>query len=623
MVKYFIFSLLLFFASFLEGQNTIQNIPDSLLTNADGVMLKNDHILEFLAKDDLIYTVDQSILILSNSADDLNNVILSYDKFKKIEEIKITILDEKRNVIKTVKRKDMQDIAVNDGITLASDHRYLYYKVSHPKTPIFLDIQYKISAKQSFYIIPYSINKKNTSIWSGNYTLKNHDVKNKVRFSGNYHKNLKIDTLPELHSYHFEFLPQHFNSINNEDKNNDKGIIYTVMEDFVMDGVSGNFSSWKNFGMWLTKLNEGQQTLDLKVQQDVKDIIKGETNKVEIVKKLYTYLQANTRYVSIQLGIGGWKPMSAQEVHETKFGDCKALSNYMHSLLKVVDINSFYVIISAGKDHKEPNEEFPQNVFNHAILGVPLESDTIYLECTSSSNDFGYLGTFTSDRTALCVDGSNSKLIKTTSYDENQNIMVSKYKISLKPDHISTITAIKQFEGIMKEYLSYENTKNMDENAFNAFFLEQSKNGLSNLVIKQRRYNPYHLSFEYTSDYGVSRSNNRFQIPMEQDNMPILKNISFNKNILEIEIGETRIDTISLEIPLGCIVEKGVQNFEFDTPMIKLQTHFYHDRQSVSVIRKSVLKKGKFIVDDSNQLEKIKKSVTKFCTEKMVILCKS
>jgi hypothetical protein len=119
------------------------------------------------------------------------------------------------------------------------------------------------------------------------------------------------------------------------------------------------------------------------------DTIQSDKDKVRF---LYRYLQQNMRYVSVQLGIGGLKPFPAMFVDQKKYGDCKALTNYMGALLRAVNIPSCYAIVNAGTNAKPADPKFPDNVFNHVILCVPLKNDTTWLECTSNTQPFGQLG---------------------------------------------------------------------------------------------------------------------------------------------------------------------------------------------------------------------------------------
>ena len=75
------------------------------------------------------------------------------------------------------------------------------------------------------------------------------------------------------------------------------------------------------------------------------------------------------------MGIGGFKPFAATFVDQKKYGDCKALANYMRALLKAVDINANYAIVRAGTNEKPADFNFPDNPFNHAILCIPFKND--------------------------------------------------------------------------------------------------------------------------------------------------------------------------------------------------------------------------------------------------------
>ena len=109
-------------------------------------------------------------------------------------------------------------------------------------------------------------------------------------------------------------------------------------------GVKGNQQNWTSFGNWNYRLNEGLDDLPASEVQKVNELINGISDKRLIVKRLYEYLQDNTRYESVQIGLGGHKSYPASYVVSKKYGDCKALSNYMKALLKAAGIPSNTVL---------------------------------------------------------------------------------------------------------------------------------------------------------------------------------------------------------------------------------------------------------------------------------------
>jgi len=155
---------------------------------------------------------------------------------------------------------------------------------------------------------------------------------------------------------------------------------------FNMGETAGSNNSWNNIAAWAGKLCVGLDSLNQATIDTIKSIAsKGETN-FDKAKLLYEYMQQKVRYVSIQVGLGGWQPFSAETVDHLSYGDCKALSNYMKSLLEIAGVPAYYVLAKAGQDAGNINKDFICSQFNHAIVMVPFEKDTLFLECTSQLN---------------------------------------------------------------------------------------------------------------------------------------------------------------------------------------------------------------------------------------------
>ena len=189
--------------------------------------------------------------------------------------------------------------------------------------------------------------------------------------------------------------------------------VFLAPNKFKMDDFEGDMSSWKNFGLWEASLLKGLDILPEERKKFFKELVKNANTDREKVQIAYKYLQDNFRYVSIQLGIGGWKPLAANFTDSKKYGDCKGLSFYLHSVLKTIGITSYTALINSEYNYEPVDPEFPMNQFNHMILCVPNSNDTIWLECTSNTIDFGVLGTGSENKNALLITESGGQLVPT------------------------------------------------------------------------------------------------------------------------------------------------------------------------------------------------------------------
>lgn len=124
----------------------------------------------------------------------------------------------------------------------------------------------------------------------------------------------------------------------------------------------------------------------------MKQLTKNATTDKEKARLIYQYMQDKTRYISVQLGIGGFMPTKAEEVDRVGYGDCKALTNYTHALLNAVGVTSYHAIIYNDTQKVSFDPEFSSVQGNHMILYLPLTDEEIWLECTSQKYPFGYIG---------------------------------------------------------------------------------------------------------------------------------------------------------------------------------------------------------------------------------------
>ena len=432
-------------------------LADSLKAEANAVI--RDEILEYTYQSPVsnVLRYKKVVTVMNKNGDAFAAFGQSYDKFSKITFFRGEILDGNGKVIRKIKPSEVSDYSGSAGYALFDDVRYKSFEplVSvYPYTVMFeFEMQYSGSLSfprwMAFEDFNVSIEKTELKvIVPENYLLryKEFNCKNQVGITSDgknktYHwtaENIKaFDSEPFAESL-IKYVP----------------VVYTAPSDFMFSGYSGKMDTWQDFTAWILKLNAGRDALPENRIQEIRTWVKDLPDDREKVKKLYAYLQGRTRYFNIALGIGGLQPVEAASVDEVGYGDCKGLSNYMKALLKAAGIESHYAIIASGNNFPQIIADFPSMQFDHAILCVPLNSDTIWLECTSQTIPFGFLGDFTSDRYALLIKENGGQLVRTPTYTLEENAQYTKAKVTITSDGNGSAEVTRKFGGLQFDDVS-------------------------------------------------------------------------------------------------------------------------------------------------------------------------
>jgi uncharacterized protein DUF3857/transglutaminase superfamily protein len=156
------------------------------------------------------------------------------------------------------------------------------------------------------------------------------------------------------------------------------------------DPASLSFSSWQQIANWYAQLTRDRRDVTPAIREKVRDIVANASAPEEKIRRLASYVQHAIRYVAIEIGIGGYVPHPAQEVLTSGYGDCKDKVTLLSSMLREVDIDSYYVLMDDDRDYV--TRDFPSMLeFNHVILAIRLPSD-IKLENTNAVVDHPDLG---------------------------------------------------------------------------------------------------------------------------------------------------------------------------------------------------------------------------------------
>jgi len=581
-------------------------IPDSLKQNADAIQRMEEIHIIVKDIDRAVIKRKYAVTIMNEAGEGYAYYGNYYDKFISLGDISGHMYDADGKLLKSIRRKDIMDITDNDGETLASDgrtKRYAFYNKSYPYTVEFEDEQ----DCNGIYSFP-----EWTPVAHSRYAMQ--QSKFIVETPASYHLRYKQFNYPDQ--------PQVTNAKDNitytwEVKNKKayekepymprrediNTWVCIAPSDFSYGGYKGNMSSWQEFGKFHLALNAGRDVLPDNIKQQIHTLTDGLTSQQEKVKVLYEYMQHNSRYISIQLGIGGFQPLEAKFVAEKKYGDCKALSNYMVSILKEAGIKANYVIVRAGEGENGVWKDFPANNFNHIITCVPGVKDTIWLECTNQLMSMGYMGNFTGNRQAIMITDSGGVVVNTPVYTSKDNIAIRKVKATIDESgtlvaHSNThFTGLEQDEtfGLLHGSTPEERTKYLN-NTLNLSTYKVDKSDYKETKGIIPAMDEY---LEITSPNYASITGKRlFVVPNLFERMPKLSTDKPRQFDIVYTHAYLDIDSIEIQIPAGFTVEAMPKDIVVDNKFGRYSIHYKVSNDMVTMVRSSERNVARFPASD-------------------------
>lgn len=625
-----VFFLLISISIFSQKPSySILNIPDSLKQNANAVVRLSEMNINIPSQKSMEIKMVLVTTVLNKIGFDDVDLMEYYDKNRKISNISVTIYDAFGNETKTYKKRDFKDRSVADGVSIFNDNRAIsldYTPINYPFTiAIETEIEtsntafipswspsdgYLVSTEKSVYSIDCnpSLKLKTKEVhFSKEFPIQKTEIGNKVTYVA---QNLAAKKREELSPGFYEFFP----------------VVYFGLENFHLENVDGYAENWSEFGKWYyNSLLADTEEIPEETKIKIKNLIGTEKDPIEIARIVYQYVQEKTRYVSVQIGIGGWKPMLAKDVDKLGYGDCKALTNYTRSLLKSVDVPSYFTVVYAGSNKKSIRNDIASIQGNHAILGIPTANEMVWLECTSQTHPFGFQGDFTDDRAVLVIKPEGGEIIKTKEFKEVDNLKSIKgnYSISVDGDFTGTVKIISK--GLMydnefgKERMSYDDQVKNYKNEFN---------NINNLTIKKINLSNDSKKIEFIEDLELqaegyaqnSGGKYMFTINAFDQNSYVPKRYKTREFPFEISRGYTYEDEIQVNIPEGFIIEAKPNGIEQENEFGYYKIQFTAENDNVIICkRKLIIKKGFYDKSKYEDYRKFRETIARNDNSKILI----
>lgn len=597
-------------------------LSQDLKQSANAVVRLDETVITITDNDKMTIQKKRIVTVLNATGNRNTHAVIGYDKNRKIISLKATIYDAFGKKIKKISESKFTDIAASDNNTLASDDRIKYLEYTPNHYPYTILIEYETKSNTTSYIRNWEpIEGFHVGIEKSVFTIINPNgfvLNTKEKNFDNY----TIEKNTSQHKISYQI--QNIHPINYEPYAPDNSKIFPCvlfgLNEFSVYGISGTATNWKEFGKWeYDVLIKEKNNLSNETIQKIQSLTASITDTIEKARFVYEYVQKKTRYISVQYGIGGLSPAYSAEVDALGYGDCKGLTNYTKSLLEAVGITSYYTEIYGQRNKTSIEKDFHSMQGNHIVLNIPYKGQDIWLECTSQTQPFGYLGSFTDDRDALVITPEGGIIKHTPIFMNEQNLQ--KTNAAIRIDSNGHIKSTLEIETKGSQYETHHYIEEYDSKEVADYYKSNYWKTLNNISIENYSFENDKKNIRFTeklhvniNNYGVFAGTDLLVTTNIFNKFKKLPpKLRSRKLPIEIQRGFQDIDTFTYTLPEIYSVsylpsEKTIET-EFGTYKVVFKkiddNHFeYH--------RELLIKAGTYAPETYSDYRTFLKSITKY-----------
>ncbi|MEO9477474.1 MAG: DUF3857 domain-containing protein [Cyclobacteriaceae bacterium] len=546
------------------------------------------------------------------------------DRFSKITSLKMTVFDKNGKKVKKLGKLDSREYSFNDQNEV-NDTKMVVLSADYQHYPFTVEIESVTQSNKGFLTLPlwFPRSEFRMQVDMATLTIVKPASFEINRLEENLDKVLiTLDGDNEIWTWQVSNLESIDSDMSIKQFYNEQPKVFLGPRKFVLDKNPGSFDSWESFGNWFLNLNDNDYQL-LSETREFLDQTNGDSVR-QAVYDIFNFMQSRTRYISIQLGIGGFQSLPTEFVDERGFGDCKALSNYLRSMLDYKGISSNFILVKAGNDVLDINTDIISNQFNHVFLAVPLADDTIYLECTNQMLPPNYLSTHTDDRDVLWIEKNNSKIIRSPIYDETANTVKTKCVIDMDRYGNASLKVDREKRGVFYDDIMFYKTVTEQQREqylyshfdFKDFIIDDFSYG------ERKDYEPAYMSkYEITANNLAREVSDKLLITVNM--LPDIDSYFPYNNytqFAEIKRGFTLEDRVTVTVPETFWLSKIPSIMPLEENFGSYECTIKDlENGSVEIRRKVVLKKGLYQSSDFSEFDDFIKKIKKADRTKLIL----
>lgn len=548
--------------------------------------------------------------------------VCSCSKHDKLTNFKGQVTDSSGRVIKKLKESELKKTEYSSY--LAIDDYKIFLDYTPPVYPVTITYEWTIESRDNLIEFPSFCPQSDFDISVKKATYKLSAPKSMgIRHSlQNIYNKVKIDEIGNSHILSLEVndLPMLKQEPYTRPLRERLPMAWFAPTDFYYYGTKGSLRNWTDYGKWEYSLIQGRDLLSEAECQELHQLTDGLKTDREKVEAIYKRLEKTTRYVAILLGIGGQQPAPAAEVSKSGFGDCKGLSNYMRAMLKEVGIPSNYTTISTT--NRRFQKDFASvGQMNHVILQVPLQHDTLWLECTNPQLPMGYVHEDIAGHDAIEINETGGRLVRLPVYPDSTNLMSTSVNISLNENgavdmKLSQQATNRQYESLIP--LLKMDEKDRQKTIQRIVYAPQSE--ISQLDIQESGA-IITIDADIKSQRYATKTGQRLFVPI----CPLHRGYTVptanadRKEDIWRDLGYLDEDDITITIPEGFEIEAGPKNVSLNQPFASFSFMMQVEGDKIHIHNRLLMKSGAFPKSQFPQLADFIRTINNIYNQKVVL----
>ena len=571
------------------------------------------------------YEMHERILVNKQTGLEAGTFMLHTDEFRTLGSFSGSISSGGK-VIRKIRKDDLYVALESEALAEKS-----YTNAYEPVAPYPFEVEYNytVSYRKAIASFPsfFPMEDYDVPVRSASYTIAVPWTK-KIQYKASSEPEETLSKNQMVYRWEFKDLPGISREESMPPLSEMVPYVHASPLEFQFAGTSGTQNDWNEVGQWLWSLMPARQAVPAGVQQEIEALTKDCGPDLEKVRVIYDYLRTHTRYVSIQLGIGGFAPTAPEQVAASGFGDCKALTFYMRQLLSLVGIPSDYAIVST--DRRKLFDGYASvGQMNHAILRVPLMQDTLWVECTNPSVPLGYNHRDIAGHEVVLIRPEGGVTARVGDYPDTERRDVERQEVRLAADGSARIVVDREARLSRSErFFNFSAMKDADARKFllsgiqghpEAFRVESFSDnfrdyeGLPGYVPEAKVRFSVNLS-------GVGRvSGDRMFVKVA----PFQRAMSFQKTTRKYDLvhgsGQTIRDSVLIVIPEGYEIEHIPEGKTLSCAVTDFRQEFQQVDGGVLAVSEVRMKPGRLPAADYAEYRDLAKAVNKAYESTLVL----